>query len=77
MNEEAALQGMYADISATTLALCNALAAKGLISKAELTEAFQERLLAMQPTGAPNAHVPHRLYLLEFLAQALKESPTQ
>lgn len=71
------IQDLYADISATLLALCNALDSKGLISKEELSEAFQERLLAIQPGGSPDETSPHPFLMLRQLATGLKQSPSR
>ncbi len=69
------LDAMYADISACMLALCNALDAKGLLSKAEMSEAFQEHLLAMQPSGEADELSPYPFPLLRLLATGLNTSP--
>lgn len=67
-------EDLYADISACLLALCNALNAKGVLSKTELAEAFQERLLAMQPSGEPNEICPQPLLLLRQMAVDLQRT---
>lgn len=38
---------IYRDVAACFLALANALAAKGLLTKSEIAQAAQERLLAL------------------------------
>lgn len=41
------IQDLYADVSACLLAMSNALESSGAASKAQIAEAFQERLLAL------------------------------
>lgn len=76
MEDQEKIAALYADLSACFLALINALDKKGVLSKAEMTESAQERLLALQPTGKPNAAVPHKLVLLEHLATHVYKNPT-
>jgi hypothetical protein len=61
---------IYRDIAACFLALANALAAKGVLTKTELAQAAQERLLALQALvpGATAESLP----LLHGLAVALE-----
>ena len=71
------IRALYADFSACLLAITNALSAKGVLTKVELSESAQERLLAMQPSGAPDEISPHPFYLLRQLAIALPSSPRE
>ena len=77
MNHQNSLSAMYADISACLLAITNALSAKGVLTKEEMTAAAQERLLAMQPDGKPNAFFPYELLLLQHLARALTRTRSE
>ena len=76
MEDQEKIAALYADLSACFLALINALDKKGVLSKAEMTESAQERLLALQPTGKPNPSAPYNLVLLEPLAPHVYKTPS-
>ncbi|MDP2815752.1 MAG: hypothetical protein Q8O19_03630 [Rectinemataceae bacterium] len=68
-----AVNGMYEDITASFLALANALHAKGVLTKNELAESAQERLLECAGTaGLPGTD---KFVLLRCLAVAFERSP--
>jgi hypothetical protein len=74
MNE---IEALYTDVSACLLAITNALQKKELLTKAELKESAQERLLALQPNGEPSSLAPFDLPLLRHLATELHTSPSE
>ena len=65
---------LYQDISACLLALANALEESGVLTREQLQEAAQERLLAMQPAG-PDEQCPAPLRLLKMLATGVTRAP--
>lgn len=69
------LGDLYADMSACLLTISNALTTKGLLTKEEIAEAAQERLLAMQPSGKPDEQSPSPYVLLKMLAVDLPSTP--
>lgn len=69
------IQDLYADLSACLLTLANALEQNGAVSKQQIAECAQERLLAMQPSGEPDDYSPHAFLLLRFLALDLLKTP--
>jgi hypothetical protein len=71
MEEE--LRWTITDMGACFLALCNALDAKGVLSKAEIAHAAQERLLALQALLPQEQLGP--LATLQTLATALERKP--
>ena len=64
------IRDVYADVSACLLALANALAAKGVLTKSEFAAAAQERLLALRELAPGGAAAP--LPLLQMLATELE-----
>lgn len=77
--ENTALQEVAIDVTSAILALANALVAKGVLSKQEIAEAAQERLLTVLQGHRLEAEP--RLELLRELATAFEgtdyESPGQ
>lgn len=71
------IEQLYADLSACLLAIANALDASGSVKKAALAESFQERLLALQLAGHPDAKSPDKFLLLRRFALELLRSPKQ
>ena len=71
MNNVEDISDLYADISACLLAISNALEKRGALTKKELTEAAQERLLTL----TVDFHQENPYHLLRALAAGLP--PTQ
>jgi hypothetical protein len=64
---------LYTDISACLLALANALEAKGVLTKRDIAEAAQERMLVLQEPSFPVD--ADRLLLLRALATVFETRP--
>jgi hypothetical protein len=61
---------LYEDLTATLLALANALDAKGVLTKAEFASFAQERLLVLR--RSPVLEGPGRFAILQMLATDLE-----
>ena len=66
---------LYADLSASFLALVNALENAGAVSKAQIAESAQERLIAIHSARRPDEPPPPPLLLLRTLAIDLASTP--
>ena len=64
---------LYQDVIASFYALANALEKSGTVSKAQIAEAAQERLVLLRSAFPNESEVP--LYLLKTLATKFEQLP--
>jgi hypothetical protein len=65
---------LYRDVIASLLALSNALEKANVLTKSDIAEAAQERLLALREAFEKDANAP-RLLLLEAMATRFERIP--
>jgi hypothetical protein len=65
---------LYRDVIASLLALSNALEKANVLTKSDIAEAAQERLLALREAFEKDAKAP-RLLLLEAMATRFERIP--
>ncbi|MFN5191298.1 MAG: hypothetical protein ACK51V_02605 [bacterium] len=70
---DARIRHLYQDLTASLLAITNALAAKGVVTKQEIAHAATERLLVLKELLP--AEETHSLVLLQALSTSFERVP--